>query len=94
MSNRKVFADLIQITQSMESDLSLGTLTQTDRQVLATIVLISDDGKIDALLDDIKSHNLVMTIPTPSLYKSIKRLIEKGVVRKVGSQRSGIYQLA
>jgi len=45
MSNRKVFADLLQITQSMESDLGLGALTQTDRQVLATIVLISDDGR-------------------------------------------------
>ncbi len=93
MLNRKVFADLLQITQSMESDLGLGALTQTDRQVLSTIVLISDDGRADAVLDDIRTHSLVITIPTPSLYRSIKSLIQKGMVRKVGSERSGIYNL-
>ena len=91
MSNRKVFADLLQIIQSMESDLGLGALTQTDRQVLATVVLLSDDGKTDALLDDIKTHILVHTIPTPSLYRSLKTLIQKGMVRKIGTERSGTY---
>ena len=94
MSNRKVFADFLQIIQSMESDLGLGALTHTDRQVLATVVLVSDDGKTDALLDDIRTHSLVDTIPTPSLYRSLKTLIQKGLVQKVGSERSGIYRLA
>ena len=94
MSNRKVFADLLEITQSMEGDLDLSALTQTDRQVLATVVLVSDDGKTDALLDDIRTHSLVDTIPTPSLYRSLKTLIQKGMVQKVGSERSGIYRLA
>ena len=78
----------------MESELGLDTLAQTDRQVLATIVLISNDGRIGALLDDIKNHNLALTIPTASLYRSKKSLIQKGMVRKAGSQRSGISQLA
>ena len=94
MSNRKVFAGLLQITQSMKSDLGLSALTQTDRLVLATIVLISEDGRTDALLDDIRTHSLVRTIPTPSFYRSIKSLIQKGIIHKVGSQRSGIYKLA
>ena len=94
MSNRKVFADLLEITQSMEEDLGLSALTQTDRQVLATVVLVSDDGKTDALLDDIRTHSLVDTIPTPSLYRSLKTLIQKGMVRKIGTERSGIYTVA
>ena len=94
MSNRKVFANLLEITQSMEEDLGLSALTQTDRQVLATVVLVSDDGKTDALLDDIRTHCLVDTIPTPSLYRSLKTLIQKGMVRKIGTERSGIYTLA
>jgi sugar-specific transcriptional regulator TrmB len=48
----------------------------------------------DALLDDIRTHSLVDTIPTPSLYRSLKTLIQKGMVQKVGSERSGIYRLA
>lgn len=94
MSNRKVFADLLNVTQSMETDLGLSALTQTDKQVLAAVVLITEDGKRDALLDDIRTHNLVDAIPTPSLYRSFKTLIQKGLVQKVGSERSGIYRLA
>ena len=94
MSNRKVFADLLKVTQSMETDLGLSVLTQTDKQVLASVVLITEDGRRDALLDDIKIHSLVVTIPTPSLYTSLKAIIQKGIVQKVGSERSGVYRLA
>ena len=45
MSNRKVFADLLKVTQSMEADLGLSVLTQTDKQVLASVVLITEDGR-------------------------------------------------
>ena len=93
MSYRKVFADLLKVTQSMEADLGLSVLTQNDKQVLASVVLITEDGKRDALLDDIRIHSLVDTIPTPSLYRSLKTLIQKGMVQKVGSKRSGIYKL-
>ena len=48
MTNLKVFANLLKITQTMEADLGLSALTQTDRQVLATIVLVSGDGRTDA----------------------------------------------
>ena len=94
MSNRKVFADLLKVTQSMEADLGLSALTQTDKQVLASLVLITEDGREYALLDDIRTHSLVDTIPTPSLYRSLKALIQKGIVQKVGSERSGVYRLA
>ena len=93
MSNRKVFANLLKITQSMEAELGLRALTQTEKQVLASVVLITEDGSRDALLEDIRTHSLVDTMPTPSLYRSLKTLIEKGIVQKVGSERSGIYQL-
>ena len=94
MSNRKVFANLLKITQSMEAELGLRALTQTEKQVLASVVLITEDGSRDALLEDIRTHSLVDTMPTPSLYRSLKTLIEKGIVQKVGSERSGIYRLA
>ena len=94
MSNRKVFADLLKVTQSMETDLGLSAMTQADKQVLASLVLITEDGRRDALLDDIKTHSLVDTMPTPSLYRSLKTLIQKGMVQKVGSERSGVYRLA
>ena len=94
MSNRKVFSDLLKVTQSLEADLGLSAMTQADKQVLASLVLITEDGRRDALLDDIKTHSLVDTMPTPSLYRSLKTLMQKGMVQKVGSKRSGVYRLA
>ena len=93
MSNRKAFSDLLKVTQSLEADLGLSAMTQADKQVLASLVLITEDGRRDALLDDIKTHSLVDTMPTPSLYRSLKTLIQKGMVQKVGSERSGVYRL-
>ena len=94
MANRKIYANLLQVTKSMEADLGLDGLTNTDQQVLASIVLISNDGLSEALLQDIKAHSLTKDIPTPSLYRSLKNLIECDIVIKIGSERSGIYKLA
>ena len=94
MANRKIYADLMQFTKSLEEDLGLDGLTHTDQQVLASIVLLSNDGQSEALLQDLKPHALTRDIPAPSLYRSLKSLMEHGVVLKVGSERSCIYQLA
>ena len=94
MANRKIYADLLQVTKSVEADLGVDGLTHTDQQVLASIVLLSNDGLSEALLQDLKAHALTKDIPTPSLYRSLKTLIQKGLVQKVGSERSGIYRLA
>jgi len=94
MVNRKIYADLLQVTKSMEADLGLDGLTNTDQQVLASIVLLSNDGQSEALLQDLKVHTLTKDIPMPSLYRSLKNLIECGIITKVGSERSGIYKLA
>ena len=94
MANRKIYADLLQVTKSMEADLGLDGLTNTDQQVLASIVLLSNDGQSEAYLQDLKVHTLTKNIPTPSLYRSLKNLIQKGMVQKVGTERSGIYRLA
>jgi len=94
MAIRKIYADLLQITKSMEADLGLDGLTHTDQQVLSTIVLLSNDGQSEALLQDLKVHALTKNIPTPSLYRSLKNLIERGIVLRVGNERSGIYRLA
>ena len=94
MAIRKIYADLLQITKSMEADLGLDGLTHTNQQVLSTIVLLSNDGQSEALLQDLKVHTLTKDISTPSLYRSLKNLMEHGIVLRVGNERSGIYGLA
>ena len=93
MSNINILADLVQMTNTLERELNLQHLTTSDKQVLSAIVLLSDNEGDNAHLDDLKKHQLVSDIPLPSLYKSLKHLIQVGLVRKIGTQRSGIYQL-
>ena len=93
MSNIQILANLIQMADTMERELKLQHLTTSDKQVLSAIVLLSDDESDNAHLDDLKKHQLVSDIPLPSLYKSLKHLIQVGLITKIGSERSGIYQL-
>jgi DNA-binding IclR family transcriptional regulator len=44
-------------------------------------------------LNDIRDHALTASIPAPSLYRSFQTLINMGLINKVGSARSGLYQL-
>ena len=94
MSNIKILANLMQMTDTMERELNLQHLTSSDKQVLSAIVLLSDDEGDNAHLDDLKKHQLVSDIPLPSLYKSLKHLIQDGLITKIGSERSGIYRFS
>ena len=91
MSNIQILANLIQMVDTMERELRLQHLTTSDKQVLSAIILLSDDEGDNAHLDALKKHQLVSDIPLPSLYKSLKHLIQVGLITKIGSERSGIY---
>jgi hypothetical protein len=93
MSNIKILADLIQMTNTLERELHLEHLTTSDKQVLSAIVLLSKNEGVNTHLNDLKNHQLICDIPLPSLYKSLKHLIQVGLVTKIGTERSGIYQL-
>ena len=93
MSNIKILADLVQMTNTLERELNLQHLTTSDKQVLSAIVLLSKNEGVDTHLNDLKNHQLIRDIPLPTLYKSLKHLIQVGLVTKIGTERSGIYQL-
>ena len=92
MSSIQILANLIQMADMMERELKLQHLTTSDKQVLSAIVLLSHDEGNNAHLNDLKKHQLVSDIPLPSVYKSLKHLIQVGLVTKIGSERSGIYR--
>mgnify|MGYP003689193813 CR=1 FL=1 len=93
MSNIKILADLVQMTNTLERELNLHHLTTNDKQVLSAIVLLAKNEGVDAHLNDLKNHTLICDIPLPTLYKSLKHLIQVGLVAKIGTERSGIYRL-
>ena len=87
------YATLRNLLLEMERDLQITGLSDIDKRVISTLVLL-DEGKYETVnLDDIKTHALTASIPAPSLYRSFQTLINMGLINKVGSPRSGLYQL-
>ena len=93
MPNLSHYATLRNLLLEMERDLQITGLSDIDKRVISTLVLL-DEGKYETVnLDDIKTHALTASIPALSLYRSFQTLINMGLINKVGSPRSGLYQL-
>ena len=94
MSSIKNYATLRNLLHDMEDDLGFGDLSDTDKRVIATLVLLCTEPGANVHLDDIRTHSLIASVPAPSLYRSFQMLIKKGLINKVGSARSGLYKVA
>ena len=93
MSTIGHYATLRNLLLDMEKDLHISALSDIEKRVMSTLVLL-DEGKLRTVhLNDIRCHALTASIPAPSLYRSFQTLINKGLINKVGSARSGLYQL-
>ena len=93
MSAHVTYAQLAKLMQSMEEDLGLTNLRNSDKKLFACMVLLSEDGQRHVSLKDIKEHALTKALPSPSLFSSLKRLMNNSIIKKVGSERSATYQL-
>ena len=93
MSSNAIYAELSKLIQSMEEDLGLTNLRNSDKKLFACMVLLSEDGQQHVSLKDIKEHALTKALPSPSLFSSLKRLMNNSIIKKVGSERSATYQL-
>ena len=94
MSSRKLYADLLVLAHSMENDLRLNNLRNSDQNVYACIVLLSKDGNRQARLNEIKAHELTKHLSTPSIFNALRKLIKCGLIKKQGTARSGLYALS
>lgn len=94
MSSRKLYADLLILAHSMENDLKLNNLKNSDQNVYACIVVLSKDGNKQAHLSEIKAHELTKHLSTPSIYNALRTLIKSGLIKKQGTTRSGLYALS
>ena len=93
MSNRLVFARLLETIADMEKDIGLGEFTSNEQQVYAAVVLLSNDTKNPVSIHDIRTHYLVRDIPMPTVYRSFNRLIKGNKIAHIGGERSGLYAI-
>ena len=99
MSNKIInTGELVQILQmfdDMSKDLRIGRLTNSEKDILLKInheIKRKDNDFVDIRL--IKFHDFFgEPIPRSTLYKSLKSLVKKKLVKHLGSERSSLYSV-
>ena len=85
---------LIEIFDQMSKDLSIGRLSNFEKDVLLNLHQETNNKKVKV---NIKNINFLdyngYTISKSTLYKALKSLCEKNLITHLGTKRSSIYKL-
>ena len=86
---------ILQMFDDMSKDLRIGRLTNSEKDVLLKInheIKSKGDDFVDIRL--IKFHDFFgEPIPRSTLYKSLKSLVKKKLIKHLGSERSSLYKV-
>ena len=87
------FFHILQMFDNMSKDLRIGRLTNSEKDILLKInheIKSKGNDFVDIRL--IKFHDFFGDpIPRSTLYKSLKSLVKKKLVKHLGSERSSLY---
>ncbi len=86
---------ILQMFDDMSKDLRIGRLTNSEKDILLKInheIKSKGNEFVDIRL--IKFHDFFGDpIPRSTLYKSLKSLVKKKLVKHLGSERSSLYSV-
>ena len=86
---------ILQMFDDMSKDLRIGRLTNLEKDILLKInneIKSKGNNFVDIRL--IKFHDFFgEPIPRSTLYKSLKSLVKKKLVKHLGSERSSLYSV-
>ena len=86
---------ILQMFDDMSKDLRIGRLTNSEKDILLKInheIKNKGNGFVDIRL--IKFHDFFgEPIPRSTLYKSLKSLVKKKLLKHLGSERSSLYSV-
>jgi len=89
----KLYMSLLQLTNKASEELNVSSLTNTDKDVLLHIWNATHEGQEYFISNYKKLPDKLKDISKSQFYKSIKKLLDEGIIEKVGSERSGTYQM-
>ena len=95
IKNTNELFKILQRFDDMCKDLRIGRLTNSEKDILLKInheIKNKGNGFVDIRL--IKFHDFFgEPIPRSTLYKSLKSLVKKKLVKHLGSERSSLYSV-
>ncbi len=92
-ANVKVYAQILRTARDLEAGLGVTKLSNPERLTLISISEVSERSGNGASLDDILSNVELADMPPATFYRSLKSLQRKGLIKHLGSKRSGLYEL-
>ena len=93
MDKFKLYMSLLQLTNKAAEELNVSSLTNTDKDVLLHIWNATHEGHEDFISNYEELPDTLQDISKSQFYKSIKKLLDEDIIEKVGSERSGTYQM-
>ena len=95
IKNTNELFKILQMFDDMSKDLRIGRLTNSEKDILLKInneIKNKGNGFVDIRL--IKFNDFFgEPIPRSTLYKSLKSLVKKKLVKHLGSERSSLYSV-
>ena len=87
-------AQLRELLVGMEHDLGLGDLSQNERDVFYAVVSVIEANSSPegvAKSEDIKSNLLVQGMTQPTFHRSLKVLLDAGLIERAENTKAGSY---
>ena len=91
--NVKLYTQMLRTVREMEQEMGLEKLSNPERLTLISIADAESRNPDGAVLEAILTDSNMAKMPPATFYRSLKSLQTKGLVRHLGSQRSGHYSL-
>lgn len=88
-------ARLCDLVGSMQRDLEMDAYSVDEQNLIYALCILEETSLKGAVSSaTLKMHGLCQNMSRPTFYRTLSRLVEKGVVHKAGdSARSGLYHL-
>ena len=85
---------LLQLVRSIESELDIQSLSKAEKVLFTSIIDLFPDPHAAVSLTEILTHPDVEPMPQATVYRCLRELQLKKLIRHEGSRGSGIYKLA
>lgn len=95
MKKRDNFLKILLMFDQMSKDLSIGRLTNSEKDILLKLYVELENKEkklVDIRLIKFKDYS-GNPIPKSTVYKSLKSLLKKKLIKHIGSERSSLYSI-
>ena len=89
----KTLALLLEMVAGIQRDLGLDDVLPLERDILAVIGKLIEDGHDHVRTEMLMSHPLLADVPKASLHRALRSLVSHGLIRHADGYKTGRFVL-